>query len=351
MHRRKFIAITAAAAASGLVRAAPVGAASREDVEAHEWRGTWLGAVAAVRIAHPDGDLARRTLGEVAAEARRLEAVFSLYSADSAISSLNRSGVLVAPAAELVDVLRLCDGVHRATGGRFDPTVQPLWQCHAEHYARTGGANGPPPASAIAQALDRVGWGRLRFGRDVVVLERGMALTLNGVAQGYATDRVLDVLRSAGFDHCLVDMGEIRSLGTRGDGRPWQVAVRGAGAELLGIAADETRDRAIATSAADGFAFDAGAERNHLFDPTSGGCAIPGRSLTVVAPTAAEADAFSTAFALMSETEIAAAAARHGGLAVYVAAAGRLREIAAADASRRRPGDRGSAQTALRPSQ
>ena len=59
-----------------------------------------------------------------------------------------------------------------------------------------------------------------------------MALTLNGVAQGYITDRVVDLLRGAGIDSCLVDMGEIRTLGLHPDGRPWQVALQGTGWRL-----------------------------------------------------------------------------------------------------------------------
>ncbi len=226
--RRKFIAISAAAAGMGLV---PFGAAKRATAaNLAEWRGLSLGGVATIRIHHSDRLTARTVYSSrVVSEAQRLEAIFSLYRADSALCELNRRGVLVAPPAELADLLGLCDHFWRVTGGVFDPTVQPLWQCYAEHFSTRGQRRGRTRAPGIwKRALRLVGWPKVRFDRDRIVFERrGMALTLNGVAQGYITDRVVDLLREAGLDSCLVDMGEIRTLG-----RPsgWQsVAGRAAG--------------------------------------------------------------------------------------------------------------------------
>jgi thiamine biosynthesis lipoprotein len=53
----------------------------------------------------------------------------------------------------------------------------------------------------------------------------GTAVTLNGIAQGYITDKVVDLLRAEGIDHSVVDMGETRVIGTHPDGRPWDVAI------------------------------------------------------------------------------------------------------------------------------
>ena len=120
---------------------------------------------------------------------------------------------MAAPPAELVELLGICDRAWRTTGGLFDPTVQPLWQCYLEHFSNSGPQPGPLPPESLARALGNIGWRRVRFNRDRIVIEPGMALTLNGVAQGYMTDRVVELLRGGGLDSCLVDMGEIRSLG------------------------------------------------------------------------------------------------------------------------------------------
>ena len=60
--------------------------------------------------------------------------------------------------------------------------------------------------------------------RSVVHTWRGIAL--NGIAQGYITDRVADLLRKEGLDDVLVDLGEIRGLGRHADGRPWTVGLK-----------------------------------------------------------------------------------------------------------------------------
>lgn len=316
ISRRKFIAITAAGAGVGLV---PLGA-PRQAAAGHlaEWRGLSLGAVATIRIHHGDRLAAERLLSRVVSESRRLEAIFSLYRPDTVLCELNRRGVLVAPPPELAELLVLCDRFWHLTGGVFDPTVQPLWQCYAEHFSAPGAsAEGPAPRK-LDEALRLVGWQNVRFGSDVVVfVRRGMALTLNGVAQGYITDRVVDMLREAGIESCLVDMGEIRTRGVRPDGRPWQIALREPAQKALLPSSIDTTNKAVATSGADGFQFGENGGCNHLFNPATGRCADPARSLTVVAPTAVAADALSTAFALMDEKAIAAVLARAVETQVY----------------------------------
>ena len=111
----------------------------------------------------------------------------------------------------------------------FDPTVQALWRCYAESFSSKGKA---PTAAEREAALELAGWRHVRFDRDRVVLARaGMGLTLNGIAQGYITDRVLVQLRSSGIESCLVDMGEIRTLGEKQDGHPWSVPIEDASGE------------------------------------------------------------------------------------------------------------------------
>jgi thiamine biosynthesis lipoprotein len=119
-------------------------------------------------------------------------------------------------------------------------------------------------------------------------------------------------------------MGEIRALGARPDGSPWQVAIEDAqgkaSASILAI------NKAVATSGAYGFRFDEQGRCNHLFDPTTGECADPFRTLSVVADTATTADALSTAFALMKDEAISSVA-RMARVRALVSEGGALREI------------------------
>jgi thiamine biosynthesis lipoprotein len=314
LNRRKVIALCAAAGGAALV---PLGASRRAGAEPLiEWTGVSLGAVATIRLVHPDRRAGEALLRRAVAEARRLEAIFSLYRDDTALAELNRSGALAAPPAELVHLLGLCDDIWRLTGGAFDPTVQPLWRCYADHFVAAGADPAGPPPQKLAAAVDLVGWSKVSFSRDRIALaRRGMGLTLNGIAQGYITDRVVDLLRQEGIASSLVDMGEIRTLGQRPDGRPWQAAVGAATPQHRTL---DLVDKAVATTGADGFRFDADGRCNHLFNPATGHCAGPATSLTVVAPTAAAADALSTAFALMDGDEARRVLARAPDTQLYV---------------------------------
>jgi thiamine biosynthesis lipoprotein len=320
--------MTISAAAAGLA-VGPYGA-SRKSAAAPliEWRGLSLGSVATIRLHHPDEAAARRLIGQAVAEAQRLETVFSLYRDDSSLCELNRSGVLVAPPRELAELLALCHDFWRTTDGAFDPSVQPLWRCYADHFAASGRASTGPSPEELANALKLVGWEKVRFDRDKVMLALpGMGLTLNGVAQGYIADRVVDSLRRGGIENCLADMGEIRGAGVQPDGGPWTVALEAPSGELASGAPIPILNQAVATSGAAGFRFDPQGRFNHLFDPATGACADPMRNITVVTDLAVTADALSTAFALMDEERIKSALQKIDGAQVYITTADGTRSV------------------------
>ncbi|MDP3074570.1 FAD:protein FMN transferase [Bradyrhizobium sp.] len=302
LTRRRMIVIAASAAGSAFLassRFAQAGAPVR-------WRGSALGAQVSIEIHHPDTAGAERLVERCVLEVRRLEQQFSLYRADSAISNLNRTGMLVAPDADMVALLKTALHFAEITGGAFDPTVQPLWQLYADHFSSgTPGGDGPSPPR-LAEALAKVGHAGLLVGANrIALLKRGAAITLNGIAQGFATDRVVERLRSAGLSTTLVDMGEIRAIGARPDGTPWRVGLGDPGRPGGLSETVDLVDRAVATSAGAGFRFDSKGRFTHLFDPATGRSPQRYRSVSVMAPTATEADALSTAFSLMPLPDIA----------------------------------------------
>jgi FAD:protein FMN transferase len=310
LSRRRFIRITAAAAGLGLL---PFGRTARAGAELVTWQGSVMGAVAMLQIHHHDRAEAERLVERSLAEVRRLETVFSLYREDSALATLNRQGVLAAPPMELVTILTECRHYALLTQGAFDPTVQALWTLYWDHFSRPGADPQGPPQSEVKSALSRVGFDRVAFNSDRIVLpQRGMGLTLNGIAQGCATDRVVDLLRMAGVERTLVDMGEPRVIGSHPSGEPWRVGI--ADPDKPGEISEtfEAVDQAVATSGGYGFRFDPDGTFNHLFDPRTGLSAHIYRSVTAVMPTATAADALSTAFNLMPPEHIAEVLRRLG---------------------------------------
>jgi len=300
VSRRRFLAISAAA--TGVAGAGALVGYHATRTPLYRWEGVALGASASITLAHPQAArIVERALSEIA----RLEGVFSLYRADSALSRLNATGTLAQPPFELLECLGLCDRVHAATSGNFDPSVQPLWRLYADSFA-----NGSAPApQALAAARSLIGWGDVRFAPDRVAFARpGMALTLNGVAQGFIADRVAALLRAEGLTDVLVDTGEMRALGGHPQGGAWPVALDVAGTLLPG--AVPLRDRALASSAPRGTTFDAAGTQGHILNPATGEpSAQPWRLVSVTAPQAALADALSSAFCLMGRDEIVAALA------------------------------------------
>lgn len=303
VSRRRFISISAAAAGLTL---APLVRAAAPDTDVVTWRGRMLGAVATIEIRHHDRSAAQRLISSACAEARRLERLFSLYLDDSALVELNRNGILVDPAAELVELLSLSQHYSKLTNGLFDVTVQPLWNVYADHFSREGADPAGPPPAAIQAALARVGSGRLAVRRDRIAMPRGMAVTLNGIAQGYVSDKVVDLLRAHGVDHSMVDMGEARAIGSRPDGRPWEVGIADPERPDRIQAVLPVVDRAVSTSGGYGFQFDPQGRFNHLFDPAKGTCGHFYRSVTAIGATATAADALSTAFSMMDQERIRA---------------------------------------------
>lgn len=310
LHRRRFLGITAAAAGLNLL---PLIGPARARARMVEWQGIALGANATIRIHHDDVAAAEAALQLVLQDMRRLEAVFSLYRQDSAISQLNRQGSLIAPPPELVDLLQASRHYAALTEGAFDPTIQPLWLLYSRHFSQPQADAAGPAASEIAGTLQAVGLDHVLVSRDRIAFRRpGMGISLNGIAQGYVTDRVVERLREHGIAHTLVDIGESRALGHHPDGRPWQAMIADPlepdrEGQIVPLA-----DAALATSGGYGFRFDPAGRFHHIFDPRSGHSPQRYRSVSVVMPTATAADALATGFTLMTSEAIEAALRRLG---------------------------------------
>lgn len=348
--RRRFLQISAASSSAlllagmgglGVLGRAGKTMASPVAHFTHSWTGIALGADASLQIIHPDARFAQELIDRCIAEVQRLEGLFSLYRNDSALMTLNRQGYLDAPSSDFLSLLDRSTEFSRLTEGMFDITVQPVWQAYADYFSGQGSratdahlpttdnaaeqANASvPPAlqAAIQEALQRVDWRQLSIDTQRVrLLQPGMAITLNGIAQGYITDRITHMLAAQGIDHALVNMGEIYGLNpaSSSPGRPWQAGLEDA--RQPGTIARHVPlfNQAVATSGAYGTPFTADLRHNHLIDPHHGTSSHLYHSVSVVANDATTADALSTAFTLMPETAIKALS-RELGVQTYVQA-------------------------------
>lgn len=296
--------VLAGAAATSLPHAVMAQGGTRHKPRLHHWQGFALGAEVSLQLYHSDEAQAQRIIAGSVAILRDMEALFSLYGPQSTLSKLNRSGAVNQPPRAFVELLRFSNKISHLTSGAFDVTVQPLWQYYNSLFS-TEKTPGPHDLAALQKVRALIGFEKLSVTDVRVAFDQpNMAATLNGIAQGFVTDRVSDYLKAEGLTSVLVDMGEYRALGPQADGTPWRIGL--ADPDHLGQLAEilEINQGAVATSSGTDDRFDDIGEYHHLFDPTNGRSAHRYSSVTVTAPIATLADALSTAFCAMSVADI-----------------------------------------------
>ena len=263
MKRRRFLTI--AAAAAGLPLASMPGSLAAQPERLHRWQGTAMGARITLLLNHPDRAEAGRLLEAMTAEIRRLEGIFSLFRAESALSRLNRDGELSAPSADLTVLLSRGHDLGEATGGAFDMTVQPLWRLYADHFSRPGADPRGPAEADIDHARGLVDYRAVKIDPAGIAFDRpGMAITLNGIAQGYVTDKVTELLRRNGMTDLLVNVGETRAHGFHPDGRLWRAGLRDPAKPDRMLETLPLANQAVATSGGYGSPFDGAGRHHHL---------------------------------------------------------------------------------------
>lgn len=281
-----------------------------------------LGSEVCIDIRHDDIPQAERAITAAFEELKMIEKVMSLYVADSEICRLNREGILHNPHPYLVQVLRCAAAMSEASSGAFDITVQPLW----EVYAAAKKSQQRPDPAAVEEARAKVDWRRVEILPTAIQLHgRGTAITLNGIAQGFAADRVIDVLRRHNVAHALVNTGEIAALGTKTDNEPWKVGVQHPRRQDAYVALVPLADRCLATSGDYATRLSDDLRDHHIFDPHLGRSPATFASVSVVAQTACEADALATTvFVLGPEQGLALVRSRPACEALLVFKDGRV---------------------------
>ena len=296
------------------------------------WEGVALGAPASL-VLHHGGDTqrAQAALTATLAEVARLEAMFSLFRADSWLSRLNRAGRIDNAPPEFIALLRTALDMAALSHGLFDPSVGPLWTLYFDHFV-VGGNTKPPAVDKVLSAKALVGWRGVQLsGSGVRLTQPGMGLTLNGVGQGFITDRCAEVLRAHGFTNVLVDMGEPRACAAKPDGSAWQIGLADPRQPGRALHTVSVIDQAVATSGGYGTLLDVAGLYTHLINPHTGHTAPAFESVTVLAPTATQADALSTTLALIPNSDVSARLAllrtQPGCRAICINGAGLVSEL------------------------
>jgi thiamine biosynthesis lipoprotein len=277
----------------GLGHGLGVHAAAHESLIWQERSLVGFGTTLWIKAAHTDAGRLKQALDASVQAIRSVEKQMSLFDPDSAVSRLNRLGELRQPDVELVSVLSLAQHVSLRSAGAFDVTMQPLWGLWSLHSQ----TQTLPSAKALLQTRSLVNWRALTVSPEVVRLNvKGMGVSLNGIAQGYAADKVRAVLQSHGVQHALIDTGETTVLGQSSKAEDWRFAVEPSAASTVTPPVISPHGWALATSSDSHTVFSADHVHHHILNPLTGDSPSHWASVSVIAPSCALADALTKVF-------------------------------------------------------
>ena len=255
---------------------------------------------------------------DLAFAVQQVDAQMSPWKPESDLVRLNRAPVdaWVDLPLEMLEVLACAMDIHRLSAGAFDPCVGALVDAWG-----FGAVRDAPDAAAIHIARQAA----LRPLHEGLELDRPagrarkrapLQLDLCGIAKGYAVDRMAAVLQQHGVGHALAALdGELRAVGHQASGAPWAVALESPDAGQRAVRGVlELQDLAVATSGDYRHYLNVGDARlAHTMDarraaPVNNAVA----SVTVLARTCMEADAWATALLVAGPGEGLAMAQRRG---------------------------------------
>lgn len=229
-----------------------------------------------------------------------LEQMMTVYRSDSDLSLINQRAheQPVDVGRELFGLLLRCRELSIQTFAAFDPTSGPLirlWkQCRDEQRI--------PEQTEIDECLRRVGMSHVVFDERLqqIQFDRiGVELNLGAIGKGFALDCCRRHLLEEGIEDFLLHGGHssITAWGTHAGEPGWPIGLRNPLFTEERYATILLRDRAMSTSGSNIQYFrHAGRRWGHILDPRTGWPADPLLSCSVIAPTAEQADALSTAF-------------------------------------------------------
>jgi FAD:protein FMN transferase len=260
-----------------------------------------MGTLFRITVYAPDKQVAERGSQLAFDRLDDLNQQLSDYEPESALNQFDATagdGAWHALTPDLWQVLHEAQEVYRKSDGAFDVSIGPLSRLWRRAFRRQEF----PDVLLLAEAKKRVNgnWIKLkRQGCRGKLLRLGMELDLGGIAKGYALDEMANVLTYQGLNVYLIDGGGDLLAGTAPPGRKgWRIQ-RPQGASIL------LEREAIATSG-DSYRYleHAGERYSHLIDPRTGYGVQHERIVSVRAPTATRADAWASAFSILSAEDI-----------------------------------------------
>ncbi len=250
-------------------------------------------------VVYSDEETGNKAINAAFERIEEIGNIVSIYDENSEVSFLNKNGYLDNPSPDLLELINSSIEYYGITGGCFDITIQPLldlwsgglWQESEEVQAQKI----EETFAVIGSDKIIVSDSRIEFKVD------GMAITLNGITQGYAADKAIEVIKGFGIKEALIDIGgDIYAMGTKPDGEKWTVGLDNPNdsddtdTSIEPLPTFVFEDKGVTTSGNYIRYYDPEAEVGHIVDPRTGYSASSCISATVIADTCTQADVLAT---------------------------------------------------------
>lgn len=258
-----------------------------------------------------------------------LERKFSSYRDDSEIRRVEERAwkQAVPVSTDLSTLLRLALSIAEETEGAFDPAIGALTRLARER----GLPQSPEQDRGFAQARRFAGWRQVALDseRQTVFLgAQGVQFDLGGIAKGYIADEALRALAKRGIESAMVSIAGDIAVGDPPPGeRGWTVGLDAVGAPGRVERVLVVRNQGVSTSGSRARFHRIGERRcSHILPPEEGSCTDPNLAVSVVAPTAAEADGLATALVALGRERSEALLSKLPRVQVYWAGGAPSRE-------------------------
>ena len=272
-----------------------------------EFQGATMGTTYTVKLVEPPAGLKPEGIqAEIDTRLEKINLQMSTYLENSELSLVNRSQVTdwIDVSQQLVDVLQHARHISERTKGAFDVTVGPLVNLWG--FGPETADEQLPSEQAIRAAMDRVGYTLLQLRSVPPAIKKNRAdlyVDLSAIAKGHAVDVIAEYLRGLGIENYMVEIGgEVRAEGRNARGNLWRIAIEkpATGSRSL-HAIVELDNTGIATSGDYRNYFEIEGRRySHTIDPATGRPVTHKlASVTVVHPSAMQADAMATALMVL----------------------------------------------------
>ncbi len=265
-----------------------------------KWEGEFLNSPVSIEVHSSNKLLGRKLVKELNSLTSKYENIFNLQNNSSEICFLNKNKKINNPSKELLDLINKSLSISKFSKGSFDITVQPLWEYYYNHFILEGKVKSLGK-NDVKKTLKKVNWKNVVVDDRNITLKNQSSITLNGIAQGYVTDKIVDLLKINGVENTLVDFGENFALGKFKEKRAWNILLQGPDNITETI---KLSNKAVATSAGYGTSFEPSLKHHHIFNPSTGLSSNKYRTVSIVADKAWIADAISTSCLSMSEKQI-----------------------------------------------